>query len=185
MKVISPKQHQIVLPPRTTYRRFYRSFVACAGMWIILLTGCGYSNESLHRTSVRTVFVDMFQSREFRRGIEFQLTEAVRKQIDRATPYRNAPRQKADTVLSGEVLDWREATLGKDFITNRARETAGTLVVRFRWKDMRTGRILVERPRFLTTVTYVRPTEESVFNARDDAVNRLARRIVEEMETPW
>ncbi len=148
-------------------------------------TGCGYSNQSLYRDSVKTVYVDMFQSKEFRRGLEFQLTEAVRKQIDQATPYRNAQKGRADTVLQGEILEWREATIGKDYITDRARELAGTLSIRYRWQDVRTGKLLVDRPLMVTTVQYVRLAEEKDFDAYENAVNQMARKIVESMETPW
>lgn len=161
------------------------------GCWAIvsllaaMTTGCGYSAEPLHRQTVRSVYIEMAQSREFRRGIEFELTEALRKEIDLATPYKNAPREKADTILSAEVLEWREATIGHDPWVNRPRETAATLAIRYRWQDMRTGKLLRERPRFVTTVTYVRPVGETVANARLDAVNRHARRIVEDMEATW
>ena len=150
-----------------------------------LAGGCGYSNESLHRTSVRTVYVEMFQSKEFRRGIEFQVTEALRKTIDRGTPYRNAAPQRADTVITGEILEWREATIGHDFITDRPRETAATLSLRFRWQDRRTGKLLVDKPLLVTTVQYVRPTGEDVYDARENAANQIARQIVAAMESPW
>jgi len=149
------------------------------------ITGCGYSTESLHRTSVNTVYIDMFASREFRRGIEFQLTEALRKEIDRSTPYKNAPRQKADTIISGRVLEWRQTAFARDPRTDRDNEVAATLAVSFRWQDMRTGKILVEKPQLVTTVQYVRATGEDVYNARDMAASQMARRIVEQMETPW
>jgi len=156
-----------------------------ASLFLVIGLGCGYSNDPFYRQTVRTVFVDIFQSKEFRRGIEFQLTEAVRKQIDARTPYKNAPREKADTILSGEILEWRENTIGRDFLTDTPRETAATLAIRYRWQDQRTGKLLVDKPRFVTTVQYVRPVAETVFDAREDATNKLARRIVEAMETPW
>lgn len=149
------------------------------------LTGCGYSSSSLHPSGIRTVYVEMFQSREFRRDIEFELTEALRKEIDRSTPYRNAPKSRADTVLSGEILEVRQGTLGRDFLTDMPRELAATFVISYRWKDLRTGRILVENPNFVQTVDYVPPVREDFFVARQEAVNRLARRIVDTMETPW
>lgn len=160
------------------------------GRWALLLVGCaaagcGYSNESLHRDSVRTVYVDMFQSKSFRRGIEFQLTEAVRKQISRSTPYKNAERGRADTVLEGEVLEWDEASIGRDFVTNRPREMAGTLSVRYRWQDRRTGKLLVDRPLAVTTVQYVPPVGEQDYDGYELAVDQMARQIVESMETPW
>lgn len=158
-------------------------FVILAGT--LLAAGCGYTNESLHPQTVRTVYVEMFQSREFRRGIEFELTEALRKQIDVSTPYTNTAPEKADTILSGEVLEWRESSLGWDPIAIRPRETAGTLIIRYRWKDVRTGKLLRDRPRFVTTVTYVRPAGESVANGRLDAVGKMAHNIVSDMENSW
>ena len=148
-------------------------------------SGCGYCSSGLYRENIRTVYIEMFQSKEFRRGIEFQLTEALRKQIDRSTPYRNAPKEKADTVITGEVLEWREGTLGRSFRTGQPRQTAASLIIRFRWQDMRTGKLLVDEPRFVTTVEYVPPVGETVFHARDAAVNKLANRVVEAMEAPW
>jgi hypothetical protein len=150
-----------------------------------ILTGCGYSSEPLYRSSIRSVYVEMFQSKEFRRGIEFELTEALRKEIDRTTPYRNAPREKADTVLTGEILEWREQTLGRDFVTDLPRETAATLAIRYTWKDLRTGKLLVDQPRFIATISYVRPAGETAYNAREDATTKAARLIVQSMESPW
>lgn len=157
------------------------------GMAIIALAavvGCGYSSESLYPSNVRTVYVDMAQSKEFRRGIEFQLTEALRKELDRMTPYRNAPREKADTLFTAEVLEWRESTLGRSW-TDKPRQTAATLAIRYRWQDMRTGKILAEHPRFITTVEYVRPAGESTYNAVDDAASKMARKIVESLAQDW
>jgi len=127
----------------------------------------------------------MFQSKEFRRDIEFQLTEAVRKQIDTATPYRNAPKSRADTVLEGEVTEWRENAVGTDPITDRPIQNIGTLAIRFRWKDMRTGKLLVDRPLTVTTSDYIRLLGEKSYDAYETAINQMARKIVESMETPW
>lgn len=159
--------------------------LALGGLSLVWATGCGYSGDSLYPQNVRTVFVDMFQTKEFRRGIEFQLTEAVRKEIDRRTPYRNAPKEKADTVLSGEVLEWRAGSIGRDPITALPRQSVGSLVISYRWQDMRTGKLLIEQPRLVTTIDYVQATGENSYEGYSDAVNRLARKIVAGMETGW
>ncbi len=156
---------------------------ACGLM--IAAGGCGYSSTPLQRQGIRTVYVEMFQSKEFRRGIEMQLTEALRKELDRGTPYRNAPKNRADTVLSGEIVEVRQGVLGKNFLTDMPRELAATFVISYRWKDMRTGRILVENPQFVQTVEYVPPIKETFYIASEQAVNELARRIVDSMETAW
>jgi len=50
---------------------------------------------------------------------------------------------------------------------------------------MRTGRILVENKEFTQTVEYVPPVGEPFSVASEQAVNKLARRIVDSMETGW
>lgn len=158
---------------------------ACACGLLIAAAGCGYSSDPLQPQTVRTVYVEMFQSKEFRRGIEMQLTEALRKEIDRGTPYRNAPKNRADTVLSGEILEVRQGLLGKTWATDNALELAATFVISYRWKDMRTGRMLVENRQFTQTVEYVPPIQETFYIASEEAVNKLARRIVDSMESGW
>ena len=70
-----------------------------------------------------------------------------------------------------------------------------TLIVSFRWKDLRSGKILVDRPRFVHTIEYIPPVGEQYFSVRRGAtkplagsartMNRMAERIVEEMEDDW
>jgi hypothetical protein len=167
-------------------RRGWRRRVALAGLMAAAgAGGCGYSSDSLHPGGIRTVYVEMFQSKEFRRGLEMQLTEALVKQIESGSPYRNAPRNKADSVLSGEVLEVRQAALGDDFLTDQPRELTAAIVVRYRWKDMRTGKMLKEMPRLVQNVEYVPPVGETFFIASEDGMNKLARKIVDSMESEW
>jgi hypothetical protein len=170
----------------TDMRHVRRRTSWCAACGLLIAGGgCGYSSNPLQPQTIRTVYVEMFQSKEFRRGLEMQLTEAIRKEIDRGTPYRNAPKNRADTILSGEILEVRQATLGIDFLTDMPRELAATFVISYRWKDMRTGRILVDNPQFTQTVEYVPPIKETFYIASEEAANKLARRIVDSMETGW
>ena len=119
------------------------------------LTGCGYSASELFRTDVKTVHVQMFDSREFRRDLEFMLTEAVKKRIATDTPYRVAPKEKADTILRGEVLEERQAAFAPDFRSRQPRDEQMTLVVRVRWKDLHSGRLLADRPLLLQAGDYL------------------------------
>jgi hypothetical protein len=150
-----------------------------------LVGGCGYSTDRPFPQHVRSVYVEMFQSKEFRRGIEFRLTEAVRKRLEMETNYVNTPRERADTVLSGEVIEFRQAAFAGDFRTDLPREIGGALIVSFRWKDQRTGKVLSENPRLLYQVEYVPTVGETEFYALDLAVDGMARQIVERMETAW
>lgn len=153
------------------------------------LSGCGYTTdrdaqfrtENTSGRRIRTVAVPIFESREFRRDIELQVTEALKKRIEAETPFKLANRDRADTVILGEVMEVRQGTIGRDFVHVRPRETAATLVVRWQWKDLRTGEILVDRPQFIHTVDYIRPVGEDFYHAMQRASNEMAERIVEEM----
>jgi len=152
----------------------------------VSLTGCsGYTTGRPFPQHVRSVYVEMFDSKEFRRGIEFRLTEAVRKQLEMDTPYMNSARERADTILSGEVIEFRQAAFAGDFRTDLPREIGGVLIVSYRWKDQRTGKILSENPRLLYQVDRVPTVGETEFYALDLAVDGMARQIVNSMETAW
>jgi hypothetical protein len=127
----------------------------------------------------------MFGSREFRRDLEFMLTEAVKKRIGADTPYRLAAREKADTILTGEVLEERQAAWAPDFLSRQPREKQLTLAVKLQWRDVRTGKLLADVPVQLQTVDYLTPTGETEKFAQERAVDGLARQIVAKMYEDW
>jgi len=152
---------------------------------VALPSGCSYSSSRPFPDDVQTIYVDMFHSRDFRRDLEFGLTEAVQKRIVMDTPYRIADRQTADTVLSGEILGISNRTLGSDARTGLPRETGSTMTLALRWQDMRSGDILLERERFVVTTTYIPPAKETFTKGWVRGLDRVAEYVVEAMETDW
>jgi hypothetical protein len=149
-------------------------------------SGCGYSTKRPFPSGISTVHVEMLHSREFRRELEFELTEALIKRIEMDTPYRIADSAHADTIFTGEVLEVRQNVLGKTFDTGTPREQGAQVAVRYRWKDQRSGKILVERPLFVHQVAYVPAVGESFDKGvRVRGIDQMAERIVETMETDW
>jgi hypothetical protein len=151
----------------------------------VMIGGCSYSTDRPFRSNVSTIAVKPFGSKEFRRRIEMDLTEAVKKRIQLDTPYKIADEAVADTILTGEVLEVRQGTMGRDFTWNRPRETQLTLIVKFQWKDLRTGKILVQKDRWLQSYDYAKPVCETEWDAIQGAVDRMAETIVEQMESDW
>lgn len=149
------------------------------------LTGCGYSTARPFPTDIQTIHVEMLQSKEFRRELEFRLTEAIVKRIEVDTPYRIAPRRTADALLTGEILKVENRTFGDDIDTDLPREIGSSVVVRYRLQDMDTGRILVERPKFVYQTSYIPPVGETFTQGMTRALDGLAELIVESMETDW
>jgi len=180
-----------IAPGGKDWRGVRRNRLTLSVLCLGILSGCGYTTDrtKIYRTSntqgkpIRTVAVDVFGSREFRRGLEIQLTEAVKKRLNSDSPFRIANKDYADTLLSGEVKEVRQATIGRTFDTAQPRETSQTVVVAFQWKDLRTGEVLVDRPNFVQTVDYVPPLNEDFYHASQRSMDRLAERIVEQMET--
>jgi len=159
--------------------------LAFAALMVFLVSGCGYSTKRPFSTDIQTVHVEMFQSKEFRRELEFRLTESVIKRIEMDTPYRIAPRKTADAVLTGEIIRVDNRTFGDDFDTDLPREIGSTVVVRFRLQDLRSGDILVERPRFVFQTSYIPPVGETFTQGMTRAMDGLAEQIVETMESSW
>lgn len=152
---------------------------------MVALTGCGYKAGGPYRENIRTVHVEMFGSKTFRRELEFKLTEAVKKRIASDTPYRVVPAEKADTILVAEVLEERQSAFAPDFRSRQPREKQLTLAVRVRWQDARTGALLVDLPVLLQSADYLPPTGETEAFAQERAIDRLAMRIVSQLAEDW
>ena len=56
-------------------------FGGCAEM-------AGYSNQSLFPQDIDTVYLEMFDNQTFRRGAEYDLSDALSKRIEVDTPYK-------------------------------------------------------------------------------------------------
>lgn len=149
------------------------------------LVGCGYSTRGPFRTDIESLYVEVFDSREFRRDIEYNLTEAVKKRIATDTPYRVVSKERADTILQGELLEERQAAFAPDVRSRLPREKQLVLVLRVEWKDLRSGQILFERSYLLQGVDYAPPLGETEKFAQQKAVDGLARRIVRGMYEEW
>lgn len=165
-----------------------RTVVLALSVFVALTTsGCGYraGAAELYRPGIRTVYVEMFTSKEFRRDLEFLLTEAVKKRIGSDTPYKLAPREKADTILKGELLEERQAAFAPDFASRLPREKQLTLAVRLEWKDLRSGDLLIDQPVLLQSVDYLTPTGETEAFGQQKAIDKLAARIVAQMYDEW
>jgi hypothetical protein len=151
-------------------------------------SGTGYTFAPLHPTQYKTVYAPMWtRGKEvYRREIEMRITEAVQKRIEGFTPYRLADKAHADTALTGSLDQVVQRPLSINPNTNRPREMAVTFIVSFKWVDLATGRTIVERSNFRVEATYypIDPLNEDFFQGSEDAANRLAERVVEQMETP-
>jgi hypothetical protein len=153
----------------------------------VMLAGCaGYSNSSLYPKEVSTVYVEMFDNQSFRRGIEFELTDALAKRIESQTPYKIVSnRDKADTVISGQITQAKESVLTKERQIGRALEKNVELRAVVSWKNLRTGELLIDNKTVSASASYSEWQSQSFAYGSTLAANSLAIRIVEQMESKW
>lgn len=145
----------------------------------------GYVWHSLYREDIRTVAVPIFTNKDFHRGIEFQLTKALVNQIELQTPYKVVDRAKADTILEGEITTVRNNYLSLDRDTELPQEQMLTVTVNFVWKDLRTGKILVDRKDFQQSTTYYPTLGESSYLGAQSNAEKLALAIVQQLQADW
>jgi hypothetical protein len=94
-------------------------------------------------------------------------------------------REHADTILEGEVAKVEVNPISHAFNENVPQEQLMVLTVNFTWKDLRTGRILLERKNFQQTATFYPTLREGEFVGSQSAVEKLALGIVQEMQADW
>jgi hypothetical protein len=129
--------------------------------------------------------VEMFDTTSFRRGHEFVLTDAICKRLEAQTPYKIvSDRNIADSVLSGQ-LGIRSSVLATDRYSAKPIEQETLVNVRVTWKDLKTGRLLIDGEKVYASSSYSDPMGQTFEYSIDRAVNKVAVRVVELMETPW
>lgn len=191
-----------VTGPRALSLRRYRPMTLRMPLLCLLLaiglSGCGYQQSgstanasggyhwgTLYRGDVRTVAVPIFTNKTYYRGVEFNLTKAIVNQLEAQSPYKVVPRERADTVLEGEIQRVRVRTISLDRVTDIPQEQLYEVSVNFTWKDLRSGKILATQKDFEQTAPWYPTLGESDFFAQQQNVERLALAIVQRLQAEW
>lgn len=155
----------------------------------VATAGCGYSTESMFPKDVSSVHVPIWTVGKdvYRREIETRLTEALIKRLAMDTPYKIASKGQADTELTGTITRIEQRVLSNNPDTGQPRDMEITMVVSFRWTDLRSGKVRVTIDDFKVTGIYLpsSPLSEDFFQGSEDVLNEAAKRIVEKLETEW
>lgn len=163
----------------------------------LLCGGCAcyqIGARTMYRPDIQTVYVPMFASESFRRGLGERLTEAVVREIESTTPYKVVSQEVADSTLSGELIADQKVVIAENGL-DEARVIQETLTVVYRWTDSR-GNALRE-PLSLslapalsadsinTSSKYVPEAGQTMAIAQEEAIRDLAVQIVRNMQAPW
>lgn len=179
------------LPPALTFTGGGSQYFARLGLLLgvigAALVGCGYSHTPLFPDDVQTVSVEILENKTFYRGVEFDLTEAIAKQIDLHTPYKVVSSGRAQTLLKGTILSVQQHQLSRRRRGGVPQELEMRIVINFQWKNLRTGRVLRDRQGFTRVGRYIptTPIAEPLETAQHDAVQKLAQGVVSVMRANW
>ena len=153
----------------------------------VAIGGCGgYSDAALFPEDIDSVRLEMFDNRSFRRGVEFELSDALAKRIEAETPYKLvSDRDRSDSVISGQLVTITESalTIDRDLARPLEREVVLTAVVN--WKNLNTGQLMISNKTVTAAASYSEFQSQDFTYASALAANKLARKIVELMENNW
>ncbi|MHC4633337.1 MAG: hypothetical protein ACYS9C_18990 [Planctomycetota bacterium] len=126
-----------------------------SGVWCLvclLFSGCaemsGYSDEPLFPQDVSSVCLEMFDNQTFRRGVEYELSDALAKRIEVETPYKLVSSlDRADTVIGGQIISMEIFELSTEREIGRVLEQELELQAMVNWKNLKTGELLINNQR--------------------------------------
>ena len=169
-----------------------RSFIFLAVLPSLTLCACqnvdpnlGYTSSSLYREGITSVQVNIPSTKEFRRGLEFELAEALVKRIEADTPYKVLEGPQADSVLEWQLVRVPQRVLSNLYDEDLPAEKQQQMAVNFTWKDRRTGRILAQGENVRVVSEYVPPAGETFYTGQQELMDKMARRIVSYMRQAW
>ncbi|MFA5039077.1 MAG: LPS assembly lipoprotein LptE [Candidatus Omnitrophota bacterium] len=175
---------------------------ALAGLFLsVLFAGCGYTTRGgfVNQTGYKTIYVEPFVNKinttsEYSEGSRFKsyfpllestISNIVVERFNFDGSLRTAQREKADLVLTGDLINYRRDSLRTS--DDNPEEFRVTLFVNIKLTDNKTGKVLWQKDGFAGDTTYfvtgaLAKTESQAI--RDAAVD-LARRIVETTVEAW
>lgn len=172
---------------------------------LLLAGGCAsyqFGAAALYPTGIRTVHVPIARNQTFRHDLGVRLTDALVQEIERRTPYKVVSSPAADSVLQCNVVNESKSVLTETENDDpRALDAAITVGATWTSRDGRsllqnsvatardpaTGALLPgsEQIGFSQSIRFVPEAGQTIDTATQEAIERLARRIVSQMESRW
>jgi hypothetical protein len=155
-----------------------RSFVPAA--LLAAAAGCGYQVGQLHR--VDDVAVPIFENSSDRRINEFDLTEAVAREMQVNGITVNPP--QARYRLEGEIDTIEQPRVAEDRVST-VTVSSFSVVVRVTLKDAQTGQTVRGPSAKRFTAPFAPGRGQTADSARAQAFDAAAKWVVEQLEESW
>ena len=169
-------------------------------IFLSLISGCGYTTKSLLPSDIKTIRVDNFKNeiqvqaeqsnlrmyRGYRPGMENDITRAVTNKFLTDGTLKIVSESNADLTLKSSLIDFKRDALRYDTNDN-VEEYRVKLVVNMELTNNKTGAVMWKEKGFAGETTYrtsgtLAKSDDAAVN---DAIDDLARRIVERTVEAW
>jgi hypothetical protein len=158
--------------------------IACLILIFALISGCGYSTKSLISRKISSIYIPVFENKTFRRGLEFELTKAVKDEIMSKTNLRIVQKDSADTILNGTIKEVTESVLTQNTRDNIV-EGRVTIYVDIKLVDRRTDRTLISENNLQKSAEFIVKRGETIDSAAVEGLVGLAELIVDHLAEKW
>jgi len=184
------------------YSKLKKSIIPLVPITFLLFafTGCGYTTRSMISNKFRTIYVVPFVNKVditsevntgnkykvYRPMLESEVSRAVNNKFLFDGNLKPTKQELADVVLKGELVEFRRDPL-RYTESNEVAEYRINIVVNISLWDKRENKLLWKEDGFTGDTSYF--TTGSLAKSEDtavtDAINDLARRIVEHAVEQW
>jgi len=153
----------------------------------VTLSGCGYAHKTTYPAGIRSVAVPIFKNKSFYQGAEFDVTEAVVKEIESRTPYKVVGEAGADTILEGSIVSIDQTRTARRREGGVPEELEFRVAVSYEWRNLKTGQVIRSRQGQEVIGRYIpsRPVSETYFTGQHEAAERIAQYVVAAMRSDW
>ncbi len=159
-----------------------------------LITGCaGYQigNQTLYTANIQTIYIPMVKAPTLGPHMSERITEAVAKEVELRTPYKLVRDNYADAVLNIEITEYKQGINFKDKWggprQNNLEMRAKVELVNRRSLTPECGCefSLDQEGIVLGHGSMIPVAGQSTATEQQEAIDRLARCIVNSLEKPW
>lgn len=173
--------------------RLARACIATSLIVALTLAGCtndphsGYSFEGVHDANLGPIAVPVWDNTTFTHGLEVPLTDAIVKEIQRASPWKVVGRDRARSVLTGTITSVELRRLSTANISGIVEDVAVEVTVDYEWRQAGTGKVLMAK-RGVRSVSEFVPSKgvgERVEVGQQQALQAAARDVVASLRSGW
>jgi hypothetical protein len=169
-------------------------------VFLAIISGCGYTTGSLLPSHIKTISIENFTNKipitseisdqnrykTYRPLLEVDITRAVIDRFIFDGHLRIAPKKDADLILEGELVDFRREPTKYGY-GDSIDQYRIAVFVNMQVIDAATGKKMWSEKNFAGSDYYFTtgPQQKSEDAAVTDAINDLARRVVERTIEVW